>query len=41
MQRKIVEQPIISEKKVYIINEADTMTREAQNCLLKTLEEAP
>ena len=41
MQRKIAEQPIISEKKVYIINEADTMTREAQNCLLKTLEEPP
>ena len=41
MQRKIAEQPIISEKKVYIINEADIMTREAQNCLLKTLEEPP
>ena len=41
MQRKIAEQPIISKKKVYIINEADTMTREAQNCLLKTLEEPP
>lgn len=41
MQRKIAEPPIISEKKVYIINEADTMTREAQNCLLKTLEEPP
>ena len=41
MQRKIAEQPIISEKKVYIINKADTMTREAQNCLLKTLEEPP
>ena len=41
MQRKIVEQPIISSKKVYIIDDADTMTREAQNCLLKTLEEPP
>lgn len=41
MQRKIVEPPIISTKKVYIIDEADTMTREAQNCLLKTLEEPP
>ena len=41
MQRKIVEQPIISTKKVYIIDDADTMTREAQNCLLKTLEEPP
>ena len=41
MQRKIVEQPIISTKKVYIIDDADTMTTEAQNCLLKTLEEPP
>lgn len=41
MQRKIVESPIISEKKVYILDDADTLTREAQNCLLKTLEEPP
>ena len=41
MQRKIAEKPIISNKKVYIIDNADTMTTEAQNCLLKTLEEPP
>lgn len=41
MQRKIVEQPIISNRKVYLIDDADTMTKEAQNCLLKTLEEPP
>lgn len=41
MQRKIVESPIISNKKVYILDDADTLTREAQNCLLKTLEEPP
>lgn len=41
MQRKIIEAPIISDKKVYIINDADLMTLEAQNCLLKTLEEPP
>ena len=41
MQRKVSEKPIISNKKVYIINNADTMTTEAQNCLLKTLEEPP
>lgn len=41
MQRKIAEKPIISNKKVYIINDVDTMTTEAQNCLLKTLEEPP
>ncbi len=41
LQSKIPEKPIISNKKVYIINDADTMTQEAQNCLLKTLEEPP
>lgn len=41
MQRKIIESPIISSKKVYILDDADTLTREAQNCLLKTLEEPP
>ncbi len=41
MQRKIAEKPIISSKKVYIIENSDTMTKEAQNCLLKTLEEPP
>ena len=41
MQNKIIEAPIISNKKVYIINDADLMTIEAQNCLLKTLEEPP
>ncbi len=41
MQIKVAEKPIISQSKVYIINDADTMTNEAQNCLLKTLEEPP
>lgn len=41
MQAKIIEKPIISNKKVYIINDAQKMTKEAQNCLLKTLEEPP
>ncbi len=41
MQKKIIETPIISNKKVYIIDNADLMTKEAQNCLLKTLEEPP
>lgn len=41
MQKKILEAPIISTKKIYIINDADLMTTEAQNCLLKTLEEPP
>ena len=38
---KVIEKPIISDRKVYIINDADKMTKEAQNCLLKTLEEPP
>lgn len=41
IQAKVSEAPIISEKKVYIIDDADLMTKEAQNCLLKTLEEPP
>ena len=41
MQKKAQERPIISSRKVYIIDDADTMTKEAQNCLLKTLEEPP
>ena len=41
LQEKIAEKPIISNKKVYTINDADFMTVEAQNCLLKTLEEPP
>ena len=38
---KVIEKPIVSERKVYIINDCDKMTKEAQNCLLKTLEEPP
>lgn len=41
LQEKISEKPIVSSKKVYIINDSDLMTKEAQNCLLKTLEEPP
>ena len=40
-QKKVSEKPIISQRKVYIINDSDKMTVEAQNCLLKTLEEPP
>ena len=38
---KIYEKPIISNKKVVIIDNSDKMTEEAQNSLLKTLEEPP
>ena len=41
LQSKVSEKPIISNRKVYIINDSDKMTSEAQNCLLKTLEEPP
>ena len=41
MNKSIIEKPIVSAKKVYIINDANQMTKEAQNSLLKTLEEPP
>lgn len=41
LQEKIAEKPVTSEKKVYIIQDSDKMTREAANSLLKTLEEPP
>ena len=41
MQERISEKPITSSRKVYLIIDSDTMTKEAQNCLLKTLEEPP
>lgn len=39
--KSVYEKPILSEKKIFIINDADKMTKEAQNSLLKTLEEPP
>lgn len=41
MQEDIAKKPIVSDKKVYIIDDADKMSEESQNCLLKTLEEPP
>ena len=41
MQARIVEKPITSRRKVYVIDDADLMSEESQNCLLKTLEEPP
>lgn len=40
-QESVYQKPIVSNKKVFIINDADKMTVEAQNSLLKTLEEPP
>ena len=39
--KNVYEKPIVSNKKVYIINSGNLMTKEAQNSLLKTLEEPP
>lgn len=41
MQKRIQELPIVSERKVYIIDDSEYLTKDAQNCLLKTLEEPP
>lgn len=41
LQQRIIEKPVKYVKKIYIINDSDLMTKEAQNCLLKTLEEPP
>ena len=37
LTNKINEKPIVSDKKVYIINDSEKMTVDAANCLLKTL----
>jgi len=41
MQNDVIIKPLYSARKVYLIFEADKMTVQAQNCLLKTLEEPP
>ena len=41
LQAEINIKPVVSKKSVYIIDDADLMTVEAQNSLLKTLEEPP
>ena len=41
IKSKIYEKPIVSSKKVYIINDSQKMTLESQNSLLKILEEPP
>ena len=41
LTRKVYEKPVVSNRKVYIINDSNNMTKEAQNSLLKTLEEPP
>ena len=41
MNASVMEKPIISKYKIFVIDDCDKMTKEAQNCLLKTLEEPP
>lgn len=41
MQKRVQELPIVSDRKVYIIDDSEYLTKDAQNCLLKTLEEPP
>lgn len=41
IQEDMYTAPLYSRKKVYVINRAEKMTSEAQNALLKTLEEPP
>ena len=41
MVKGVYEKPLNSSKKIYIINDSEKMTKEAQNSLLKTLEEPP
>ncbi|TYQ16829.1 UNVERIFIED_CONTAM: DNA polymerase-3 subunit delta' [Acetivibrio alkalicellulosi] len=41
MQKDVLIKPLYSPKKVYLIEDAQKLTLQAQNCLLKTLEEPP
>lgn len=41
MKKKVYEIPLESEYKVFVVEEAHLMRNEAQNALLKTLEESP
>lgn len=38
---KVIEKPILSSRKVYIINDSEMLNTESQNSILKTLEEPP
>jgi len=41
MQSDVAIKPIKSDRKIYVILDADKMNEQAQNCILKTLEEPP
>lgn len=41
LQNTVTIKPMYSNRKVYLIADADNMTVQAQNCILKTIEEPP
>ena len=41
LQKQIIYEPLEASRKVYILTDAERMNAEAENCLLKTLEEPP
>ncbi len=41
LQKQIIYEPLEASRKVYILTDAERMNIEAENCLLKTLEEPP
>ena len=41
LQKQIIYEPFEASRKIYIFTDVDRMTDEAENCLLKTLEEPP
>ena len=41
LQKQIIYEPLEAKRKVYILTDVDRMNTEAENCLLKTLEEPP
>ena len=41
LQRQVIYEPLEASRKVYILTDVDRMNPEAENCLLKTLEEPP
>ncbi len=41
LQRQVIYEPLEASRKIYILTDVDRMNIEAENCLLKTLEEPP
>ncbi|MDE0688865.1 MAG: DNA polymerase III subunit delta' [Candidatus Poribacteria bacterium] len=41
LQRQVIYEPLEASRKIYILTDVDRMNLEAENCLLKTLEEPP